>query len=110
MGKINQFDVYWVNLDPTKGSEISKKRPCVVVSPNELNDYLRTVIVIPVTSTIKGYPFRVRCYISGINGEIAADQIRTVDKSRIDANNCIGCLLSNEKEQLQDVLNEMFCL
>lgn len=107
---MRQFEVYWVDLDPTQGSEIAKKRPCVIVSPDDLNEYLRTVIVIPITSTIKNFPFRVQCLIAGKQGEIAADQIRTVDKSRIDTKKCLGQLLNNEREQLQDVLSEMFCL
>jgi mRNA interferase MazF len=102
---VRQFDIYWVNLDPTQGSEIAKIRPCVVVSPDELNASLRTVIVIPITSTVKAYPFRVPC----AKGEIAADQIRTVDKSRINAAKRYARLSDDEIENLQDVLNEMFC-
>jgi mRNA interferase MazF len=109
MGQISQFDIYWVNLDFTRGSDIAKTRPCVIVSPDELNDHLRTVIIIPITSSVKGYPYRVRCFLSGKAGEIATDQIRTVDKSRIDTSKLLGRLLTTERENLQEVLNEMFC-
>lgn len=103
---IEQFQVYWVNLDPTIGAEIKKIRPCVVVSPNELNLYLDTVIVIPITSKIHGYPYRVRCNINNRDGEIATDQIRTIDKLRI--KNFICTLAASEKANLKDVLYQMF--
>ena len=78
-----QYEVYWISVDPTQGSEIAKSRPCVIVSPNELNQFLRTLIIIPITSTIKKYPWRVACTVSGQDGSIAADQIRSVDKARL---------------------------
>lgn len=81
--EIERFSVYWVNLDPTKGSEIKKTRPCIVVSPDELNRHLNTVIIVPLTSTIRNYPFRVRCLVADKEGEAAIDQLKTVDKSRI---------------------------
>ena len=109
MGRLKQYDVFWIGLNPTTGSEMAKTRPCVVVSPDELNDHLRTVVIIPITSTIRGYPFRVPCSISGKNGEIAVDQIRTVDKARIYASKPLGHLSSLEIATLRDVLNEMFC-
>lgn len=105
--EINQFEVFWVNLDPTEGSEIAKTRPCVVISPDELNAHLRTVIVAPLTSTIKKYPYRANCVLSGKNGSIALDQIRTVDKSRID--DYIGRLRISEVQSIKDILREMFC-
>ena len=80
---VNQFDVYWIDLNPTIGAEMQKVRPCVVVSPKELNQYLATVIIIPITSAIHGYPYRVACHVDGRDGEIVTDQIRTVDKSRL---------------------------
>jgi mRNA interferase MazF len=109
MGRLTQFDIFWIGLDPTEGSEMAKTRPCVVVSPDELNNYLRTVIIIPITSTIRGYPFRVPCSVSGKNGEIAVDQIRTVDKTRIHASKRLGHLSFSEIAALRDVLSEMFC-
>jgi mRNA interferase MazF len=107
---VKQYNIYWVNLNPTQGSEISKTRPCVVVSPDALNNHLRTVIVAPLTSTIKRYPFRVQCTINGKNGEIATDQIRTVDKRRLNISNPLGRLPLQEIINLQNVLNQMFCL
>ncbi|HEV7382953.1 MAG TPA: type II toxin-antitoxin system PemK/MazF family toxin [Dyadobacter sp.] len=102
---IQQYDVHWISLDPTQGSEIAKTRPCVVISPNEMNEFLRTVIVAPITSTIKSYPWRIGCVVSGKNGSIATDQIRVIDKVRIGSR--IGKLSKNEVSQLKDVLQQM---
>jgi len=104
---VRRYEVYWVDLNPTIGAEIQKIRPCVVVSPDELNEHLDTVIIIPVTSSIHGYPYRVRCRIMDRNGEIATDQIRTVDRRRI--KNLITTLSQNEIFDLQQVLMQMFC-
>ncbi|MBP1541961.1 MAG: type II toxin-antitoxin system PemK/MazF family toxin [Prevotella sp.] len=103
---VSQFDVYWVDLNPTKGAEMQKIRPCVVVSPNELNEHLQTIIVIPVTSSLHYYPFRVECTIMGKCGEIATDQIRTIDRSRL--KNKICQLADKEIEALRGILVEMF--
>jgi mRNA interferase MazF len=83
MEMIRQFDVYLVNLDPTVGSEIKKTRPAVIISPEVLNKYLQTVIIAPMTHTIKGYPSRVASVFAGQKGEIVLDQIRAVDKTRL---------------------------
>lgn len=104
---VNQFDVHWVDLNPTVGAEMQKVRPCVVVSPKELNQYLATVIIISITSAIHGYPFRVPCHIGERDGEIVTDQIRTVDKSRLKKK--IATLSSDEQTALKDVLRQMFC-
>ena len=80
---VNQYQIVLVNLDPTMGSEIKKTRPCVVISPNEMNKYLRTVVVAPMTTSIKDYPTRVPVKHDGKLGSIALDQIRTIDKQRI---------------------------
>lgn len=80
---ISRFDVFTVDLDPTRGSEIKKKRPCVIISPDEMNKYLNTVIVAPLTSVIRGYPSRVKCVFKSKKGEIALDQIRTINKTRL---------------------------
>ena len=104
---VKQFDIYWVDLNPTIGAEMQKIRPCVVVSPQELNDHLDTVIIVPVTSAIHGYPYRVGCRIMNRDGEIATDQIRTIDKRRL--KNRIATLSSNEIAMLQDILHQMFC-
>ena len=79
----SRFAVFLVPLDPVRGSEIRKTRPCVVVSPDEMNDSLRTVIVAPMTSNIKPSPMRVRLRFANREGSIALDQIRTIDKSRL---------------------------
>src|ERR1044071_9372895 len=78
-----RFDVYLINLDPTIGSEIRKTRPCLVVSPDEMNRYINTVIVAPMTTKGRGYPTRVACKFQGKQGQIVLDQIRTVDKARL---------------------------
>jgi mRNA interferase MazF len=76
-------DVHLVHLDPTLGSEIQKTRPCLVVSPDELNDHLRTVIVAPMTTAGRAYPWRVPCRFQRRSGFIALDQLRTVDVERL---------------------------
>ena len=80
---ISRGEVYLVRLDPTLGSEIKKTRPCLVVSPDELNDHLRTVIVAPMTTGGRAYPWRPRCRFQGRAGFIALDQLRTVDVERL---------------------------
>ncbi|GGC16122.1 type II toxin-antitoxin system PemK/MazF family toxin [Dyadobacter sediminis] len=105
MDMVKQYEVYWISLDPTQGSEIAKTRPCVVVSPDDLNRSLRTVVIIPITSTIKKYPWRVDCIIQNKNGSIAADQIRVVDKTRLGSK--IGSLSATEIKELKQVLQEM---
>lgn len=80
---VRRFDVYLVNLEPTLGSEIKKTRPCVVVSPDELNKFVRTVIIAPLTTKSRSYPSRVECTFGGKLGQIVLDQIRTIDKSRL---------------------------
>ena len=76
-------DVFLIDLDPTRGSEIRKTRPCVVISPDELNAHLRTIIVAPLTTGSHPYPFRVACRFGGKNGHIVIDQLRTVDGERL---------------------------
>ncbi len=80
---IHQYDVFWVNLDPTIGHEIQKTGPCVIVSPDELNKGLGKVLAAPLTRTVKPYPFRVKCLVSGKMGAIALDQIRCIDIIRL---------------------------
>jgi mRNA interferase MazF len=80
---VSRFEVYLVNLDPTLGSEIKKTRPCVVVSPDEMNRHIATVIVAPMTTAGRVYPTRVPCRFQGKSGQIVLDQIRTVDKARL---------------------------
>ena len=78
-----RFGVYWVNLDPTIGNEINKTRPAIIISPDEVNKYLGTVLICPLTSTLKSYPTRVRVTIGDKQGDAALDHLRSIDKSRI---------------------------
>ncbi len=99
-------DVHLVSLDPTRGSEIQKTRPCVVVSPDELNTHLRTVVVAPMTSAGQSYPFRVSCKFEGTAGHVVLDQIRTVDRERLIRR--LGKLPGPTFEKVLAVLQEMF--
>lgn len=101
-----RFDIYLINLEPTIGSEIKKVRPCVVVSPDEMNRTIRTVIVAPMTTKGHPYPTRVRCRFAGKQGEIALDQIRAVDRSRLVKR--IGKLQSATQQQVLLTLAELF--
>src|SRR5438128_9089025 len=80
---LNRFEVYLINLEPTVGSEIKKTRPCLVVSPDEINHNIRTVIVAPLTTKGRSYPTRVPCRFKGEDGQVVFDQIRVVDRSRL---------------------------
>ena len=80
---VNRFDVYLINLDPTIGSEIQKTRPCLIISPDEMNQHIRTVIVAPMTTAGKDYPTRVTCKFKKKKRQIVLDQIRTIDKTRL---------------------------
>jgi len=81
--ELNQYYIVLVNLDPTIGSEIKKTRPCVIISPNEMNRHLQTIVLAPMTTNTKNYPTRVAVELNSMKGMIVLDQIRTVDKSRI---------------------------
>lgn len=106
MVEFEQYEVHWINLDPTLGSEMNKNRPCVIVSPNELNKFLRTIVIVPITSIVRHYPWRVACTISGRKGSIATDQIKVVDKSRIGSR--IVSLTKEEIKALKRTLTAMF--
>jgi len=80
---VNRFDVYLINLDPAVGSEIQKTGPCLIISPDEMNRYIRTVIVAPLSTAGKDYPTRVACKFKKKKGQIVLDQIRTIDKTRL---------------------------
>jgi len=80
---VNRFDVYLINLDPTAGSEIQRTRPCLIISPDEMNRHIRTVIVAPMTTAGKNYPTRITCKFKKKKGQIVLDQIRTIDKIRL---------------------------
>jgi len=103
---INRFDVFLIALDPTLGSEIQKTRPCAVISPDEMNRHIATVIVAPMTTKIKPYPTRVTCSFQGKNGQVVLDQIRTVDKSRLVRK--LGQLEDETQQEVFSVLNEIF--
>ena len=103
---MKQYDIVVVNLDPTVGGEIKKTRPCIIISPNEMNDALRTVIIAPVTSNKKKYPTRVSIESPSVRGMIVLDQIRTIDKKRII--NVSGPISTKTKLKIKEVLNEMF--
>jgi mRNA interferase MazF len=104
--KVARFEVYRVNLDPTVGSEIRKSRPCVVVSPDEMNRHIQTVIVAPMTSKGQPYPTRVACEFQGKNGQVVLDQIRTVDKRRLVER--MGNLDRRAATEVLATLREMF--
>ena len=101
-----QYSIVLVNLDPTVGSEIQKTRPCVIISPNEMNKYLNTIVIAPMTSGLKEYPTRIPVKYNDKNGMIAIDQIRTVDKKRIIK--ILGKLSKTEIKQTKEVLKETF--
>jgi mRNA interferase MazF len=103
---INRFEVYLINLDRTVGSEIKKTRPCLVVSPDEINHNLRTVIVAPLTTRGQPYPTRVPCRFKGKHGQVVLDQIRTVDRSRLVKK--LGQVDGKTAAAVLDVLQEMF--
>jgi mRNA interferase MazF len=99
-------EVFLIDLDPTRGTEIQKTRPCVVVSPDDLNAHLRTVIVAPMTTVAHRYPFRVPCRFSGKSGQVVVDQLRTVDRERLVRH--LGRLSPATTNHLLGVLQEMF--
>ena len=99
-------DVYLVQLDPTRGSEIRKTRPCLVVSPDELNEHLRTAIVAPMTTGGQAYPWRVSCRFQRRRGFVATDQLRTVDTERLAKR--LGRLTPNSLAAVLSTLEEMF--
>jgi mRNA interferase MazF len=103
---VRRFDVYLINLDPTVGSEIQKTRPCVVISPDEMNRYVRTLIVAPMTTKGRSYPTRVECKFQGKAGQVVLDQIRTVDKVRLVKH--LGRLSDRTQGEVLAGLAEMF--
>ena len=103
---IYRFDVFLVNLDPTVGSEIQKTRPFLVISPDEMNRHIRTVIIAPMTTASKDYPTRVPCTFKKKQGQIVLDQIRTIDKSRLFKR--LGTIDSNDQSDVISVLQRLF--
>ena len=103
---IQRFEVYLVSLDPTVGSEIQKSRPCLVISPDEMNRHINTVIVAPMTTKGREYPTRVPCTFQGKQGQVVLDQIRTVDKSRLITN--LGRINRQTQRAVLAILHDMF--
>jgi mRNA interferase MazF len=103
---VSRFEVYLLNLDPSIGHEIRKTRPCLIVSPNELNRHLRTVIVAPMTTRGQSYPTRVACRFKGKDGQVALDQIRAVDQSRLVRR--LGRMDAATSQRVLEVLQELF--
>ena len=102
----NRFDVYLVNLDPTVGSEIKKTRPCLIISPNEINRHIRTVIIAPMTTAGRDYPTRVSCRFKRKKGQIVLDQIRTIDKARLMKK--LGIIDPDTQSEVISVLQQLF--
>lgn len=103
---VKRFDVHLVSLDPTVGSEIQKTRPCLVISPDEMNRFIATVIVAPMTTKGRSYPTRVACKFQGKEGQVVLDQIRTVDKSRLVRK--LGRITKATQVEVLATLGEMF--
>jgi mRNA interferase MazF len=104
--EVNRFDVFLVALDPTIGHEIKKTRPCTVVSPDEMNHYISTVIIAPMTTKGRDYPTRASCTFQGVEGQIVLDQLRTVNRARLVKK--LGRLSTATSDRLLSVLSEMF--
>lgn len=104
--EISQYQIILVNLDPTLGSEIKKTRPCVVISPNEMNKFLNTVVIAPMTTSSKNYPTRIEVRHDNKIGLIVLDQIRTIDKQRIIKD--LGRMTKSEINELKSVLKETY--
>jgi mRNA interferase MazF len=101
-----RFDVFLVNLDPTRGSEIQKTRPCLIISPDEMNQNISTVIIAPMTTKGRNYPTRITCRFQDKEGQIVLDQIRTVDKTRLIKK--FGSIGKDTQQLVLNVLSEMF--
>ena len=103
---VKRFDVYLVNLDPTVGSEIRKARPCLIISPDEMNRHIATVIVAPMTTKGRDYPTRVHCRFQEKTGQVVLDQLRTVDKVRLVQK--LGRIDKETQEEVLSLLAEIF--
>ena len=102
---VNQYEVFLIDLDPTRGQEMRKTRPCLVVSPNEINRAIATVIVAPMTTKSRDYPTRVRLRFQGKQRWVVLDQVRTIDKTRLVKK--LGKITDGEIEQVKEILREM---
>ena len=103
---VNRFDVYLINLDPAVGSEIQKTRPCLIISPDEMNRHIRTVIVAPMTTAGNDYPTRISCKLKKKKGQIVLDQIRTIDKTRLIKK--LGSINPETQLEVISVLQQLF--
>ena len=103
---MKQYDIILVNLDPTLGSETKKTRPCVIISPDEMNDNLKTLVIAPMTTQSKNYPTRVEVFHQNVTGYVVIDQIRTIDKKRVIKK--LDILSSSEIQTVKDVIEETF--
>ena len=106
--EVKRFEVFLVNLDPTLGHEIKKTRPCIVISPDEMNHFISTIIIAPMTTKSRKYPTRVACKFKGKSADIVLDQIRTVDKKRFVKK--MGSIDLATQRKTIAVLQEMFTL
>ncbi len=107
MAVVKRFDVFLVNLDPTLGAEIQKTRPCVIISPDEMNRNIATVIIAPLTSVARHrYPTRIDCLFEGQRGQIVLDQLRTVDKKRLVKP--LGQITAAEQQAVLQALGQLF--
>lgn len=104
--EVKRFEVYLANLAPTIGHEIKKSRRCLIISPNEMNRYISTVIVAPMTTKGRNYPTRVPCTFQGKEGQVVIDQIRTVDRTRLMKR--LGKIDSQTQADVFSVLSELF--
>ena len=104
--EVNQYQIFLVNLDPTIGSEIKKTRPCVVISPDEMNLHIKTIVIAPMTTSSKNYPTRVKILHNKKKGQVVIDQIRTIDKRRIVKK--LGELTIKEIKEVKAVIRETF--
>ena len=105
---VNRFDVYLINLDPTVGSEIQKTRPCLIVSPDEMNKHIRTVIVAPMTTAGKDHPTRVSCTFKKKKGQIVLDQIRTIDIDKARLIKKLGTIHPGTQLKVISILQRLF--
>lgn len=103
---VKRFDVYLVTLNPTVGAEMQKIRPCLIISPDDMNNHIQTVIIAPMTTKARDYPTRVACQFEGKDAQIVLDQLRTVDKRRLVKH--LGRLPETAQRQVLEVLAEMF--
>ena len=103
---VSRFDIFLISLDPTKGSEIKKTRPCLIASPDEMNRNIRTVMIAPMTTSIKNYPTRVNLTFQNKSGQIVLDQIRTVDQQRLIKK--LGRISSSTQKKVLLTLQELF--